>query len=260
MLTDTRDVPVHFSELKRMQLSPAHCKVAMLTPREVNPKAAHLRHGQALNLLLDGSRAYAIWRGKVKNGKVWDAFAEENADRLILTPEEFNAADCAAQAIAHKPEAMKRLDGERQKSIEWKWLGRQCASTLDVIRKGEFITELKTARSAHPDRFLFAANRYGYHAQHAFYALAARYAGLGEHEHSIIVSESEPPWDVTIIRLTARRLELGERMCRMWMERLLACEAAGEFPGYTQTIVEWDVDDDAALVFDGDGDEDEAAQ
>lgn len=259
MITDTRLLDCHFSELKRMALSPAHCRAAMLEPREVNPKASYLRHGLGVDAILFGVQPYVVWEGERRAGKVWDEFSAKFSDFLILSREEFNRADASAQAIAHNRDAMRVLDGDRQRSIAWEWLGRKCHSTLDIIKPGSHITELKTARSAHPDRFRFAAIRYCYHAQHRFYGLAAEYAGMGAHEHFIVVAESAPPWAVTVLRVTPRTLLAGERMLRVWMERLLACEASGDFPAYTQTILDLDLDDESELIFDDDPPGEEAA-
>lgn len=255
-MTDVRTVDVHFSELKRIALSPAHYKAAVEAGRDVNPKAGYLRFGLGVDAILFGVTPYVVWEGERRAGKVWDEFSEKFADLLILSRDEFNRADMCAQAIAHTPFAMRVLEGERQRAIEWSWLGRKCGSTLDIIKPGSHITELKTARSAHPDRFRFAAIRYAYHAQHRFYGMAASHAGLGEHEHYVVVAESEPPWAVTVLRLTPRTLLAGERLLRTWFERLLSCEAENSWPAYAQTVLDLDVDEDNELLFD----EDEAAQ
>jgi hypothetical protein len=50
---------------------------------------------------------------------------------------------------------------------------------------------------------------------------------------------------------------MGERLCRVWLEKLLACEAADRWPGYCQSFEEWDIETDVELTF---GEEAEAAQ
>lgn len=56
-----------------------------------------------------------------------------------------------------------------------------------------------------------------------------------------------------MLRLTPRALEEGEKLNRSWIERLDGCELADEWPGYTQSILDLDVPDDAsdALLIDG---------
>lgn len=255
-MIDVRKCPVRFSELKRIALSPAHYKAACEAGRDVNPKASYLRHGLGVDAILFAVTPYVVWEGERRAGKAWEDFSGTHASSLILSRDEFSRADCAAQAIAHNRDAMRVLDGDRQRRIEWEWLGLPCASTLDIVKPRSHVTELKTAKTAHPDRFKFASMRYCYAEQHRFYGMAAAQAFLGEHEHFTVVSESEAPWCVTVLRYTPRTLTAAERRLRIWMERLKSCIEANEWPGYSQTIVDLDLEEENDLIFD----EDEAAQ
>jgi hypothetical protein len=53
------------------------------------------------------------------------------------------------------------------------------------------------------------------------------------------VVEPVEPYVVTVLRAEEDVLELGRRCVRLWMEQLLTCEAANQWPGYTQGIVPW---------------------
>jgi hypothetical protein len=53
-----------------------------------------------------------------------------------------------------------------------------------------------------------------------------------------------------VFRLPERALEAGRRANRLWLERLLVCEQSGEFPPYSQSVVELGFpEDEPALVF-----------
>lgn len=246
--------PVRFSELKHMARSPAHYKAAVEAGRSPTPSTPARRFGSLVDALAFGRAKFAVWPG-TRRGKDWEKFESDNADRLIVTATEHERALACAKSLQSHADAMRYLDGERQKAIAWEWMGRACHSTLDSITQGKFISDLKTARTTEPARFKSACLFYAYHAQHWFYGRAAAHVGLGEHEHYIVGVESAPPFAVTIFHLTPRTLLEGEKLIRVWFERVRGCEEANEWPGYAQTVLDLDVDEDAELVF---GDEDDA--
>jgi hypothetical protein len=74
----------------------------------------------------------------------------------------------------------------------------------------------------------------------------------------VVAVESTPPFPVTVMRLTDRALDQGERLCTSWMETLLNCEASNFWPPYAQSIVPLDVPDDPEIEF-SDGEEPNSA-
>jgi hypothetical protein len=208
-----------------------------------------MRFGSLVDAIAFGKTRVAVWDGQ-RRGKAWESFAADNADRLVVTDTEFARASACAMALRAHPQACELLDAERQRPIAWKWMGRDCGSTLDVINPGRWIADLKTARTTQPMRFRRACLSMGYHAQQRFYGMAAEYAGLGRHEHYIVGIESAPPWAITIFRLVPRALLEGEKLCRSWFEQLLTCEASNEWPAYSQSIIDLDTDEDSELIFD----------
>lgn len=240
--------PVRFSNLKRMAQSPAHylCAVARSN--------AAMERGSAVHSLVLGGPRVICFSGKVRRGAEWEKFRASNPDAIILTETEHAKAIDMAAAVMSNPVAMSALEGIREKEVNWSFLGRACQSHIDVIG-GSYVTELKTCAVGQPDRFGYNALKYGYHAQLAFYMEAVREAGLGNPSEAYIVAvESYAPYVVTTLKLTERALEHGARLYRLWFERLLACEAAGEFPGYCNSIVPLDApEDDVELTFGASG-------
>lgn len=228
--------PVHFTHLKRMSDSPAH----YLASLEENRDSAAFHFGRLVHyLILGGVYDYAVWTGKRRAGKVWEAFEEANEGRDIFTKNDLDHAMRITKAVKTDRLAQPFLEGEREKLIEWSFLNRKCQSRLDVL--GDHVVEVKTTQCSKPEKFRWDVDRYAYHAQLAFYRDAARYIGRPTRGAIIIAVEKELPYAVTVCRLSDALLEEGAKLNRLWMERLLSCERANEWPAYTQSIEEYDV-------------------
>src|SRR5262249_15901603 len=147
-----------------------------------------------------------------------EEFRDSHVGQLIVTSDEYERARRCADSVHSRPYAMELLEGEREQQIEWEWLGRKCSSRLDCLGE-HFVTDLKTSNTVQPDRFRAACTgRFSYHAQLAFYYMAAQYIGSPVRLTHIIGVETQPPYDVTVLRMTPRALEAGFRLCRIWME------------------------------------------
>lgn len=249
--------PVRFSRLKAIARSPAHYQYELTHP---SPDTVAMRRGRYTDAILFGSSIeWAIYPGD-RRGKAWYAFEEKHAARLgsVITAKELAPCEGMAAAIRRNPTALDLiLNGTKQQTIGWSFLGRSCSGTPDCFNPGR-VVDLKTTRCAQPERFQFEAKRLGYLSQLAWYMDGVAACGLGKPSEAFIVAvESTPPHPVTVLRLTDNAIDLGRRACRLWMERLLQCEATGEWPGYVQGIVDLDVETDVELTF---GDEPAATE
>jgi hypothetical protein len=155
-----------------------------------------------------------------------------------------------ADAVRANPEARALLTGTREKTILFDSLGIPCRVTPDVVGPG-CVVELKTTADASPRRFPWHALRMQYHAQLAWQIHGVRQSGQGTPDRAFIVAvESSAPYAVTVLRLTDRALEHGERAFRLWMEQLKVCLESDRWPGYSDAIVDLDVpDDELELTF-----------
>ncbi len=238
--------PLRFSRLKLMGKSPAH--YAAHVPYETGA----MQIGTAADALLLGGQTVLAYPGAVRRGKEYDAFCEKNPGALILTQKDAAAALGIAEAVNACPDAVRLLTGIRQHTILWDFNGRPCRSTPDV-RGDEFLTDLKTGETSDPRFFPFKVRRFAYHAQMSFYETAVACAKLPPVTQSYIVSvEQAPPHVVTVYRLSEQAIELGARLWRLWFEQLQVCEASGQFPPYSQSIVDLELFDDNELVELGD--------
>jgi len=252
---DPRTVPLRFSHLKQMQRSPAHARHAMRY--DGDPTLAK-RIGSAAHSLLLGGPALIVFPGKVRNGKTWDAFKAEHADKIICSQKERDRAQRVNDAVRSNPVASRVLYGEGytyEQTINWTWQGRAVRCTPDV-RSWRHLVDLKTCRTAEPEKFMWDCVRMGYHAQLALYSMAMatqNKSGSEPQDVYIVAVESFAPHDVVVRHLTPQARDVGRRLVERWMERFLECECRGEWPGYATAPVDLDVPLEAVdLVFDDD--------
>ncbi len=232
---------VHFSALKEINKSPAHYQYVSAHGRDDKP---FLRSGRLLHsLVFEETNAFAVYDG-IRRGKEWEAFKADHADvETIVNVAEHAEANAMAAAIRARPDAVRLLEGDRERYLEWTWLGRPCAGTIDVIG-ADWVTELKTCRTAKPDWFQRDALRFDYHTQLAWYRNGvAQSLRVVPHRAHIVAVESSPPYPVVVWQLTDRALELGERRARLWLEQLMACEGSDSWPGYCESMIDFDVPD-----------------
>lgn len=240
---------LRFHQLRRIGQSPAHYKASI--EADVAPA------GTALHSTILGGKRLAKWdrmtesgRSAPRSGQHWEAFKRDNADALILTPSEYDEAAGMAASVRACPEAMRVLDGAKEQTLYWDILGRRCRGTPDV-RSDQYITDLKSTRTADPRRFMWEMLKYAYHAQLAWYLDGNRraLADLGVNKAPeiayIVAVENSPPYVTTVFRLTERALEAGHRLTRIWLETLQNCEESNFWPGYSQCVVPLDVPDSA---------------
>lgn len=244
--------PVRFSNLKHMARSPLHYRTAVLDSIH---ETRSMRVGYGVHSRVLGASPHVVYEGD-RRGKAWDAFKAEHWGARILTSGEDDDARRIADAVKAHPRAVELLDGKRELEIGWAWLGRDCMSHLDVLGDGR-IADLKITSAGPPEKFRWHALRSGWHAQLAFYRRAAKSIGVDAKECYLIAVEDKSPYAVTVRVLTERALAAGDKLCRLWMERLLSCEAADHWPAYCESDLALDVEDEAS--FEVDGEEAEAA-
>lgn len=237
---DPRSVPVRFSRLKRMALSPAHYLHSVQRSGEDADRLEY-RLGSGVHAIVLG-KPVIRYSGR-RAGKAWDLFAVEHADKVILNDREWAEAQAMASAITRNREACTLLwEGTTiETEIRWRHLGRECSSTPDAITR-HHVAELKTSRTAHPSWFVREALRFHYHVQLQAYRLAALDAhGWSIDAAYVVAVEKDPPYPITIFRLTDRALDEAHNTWSAWFQQLLVCEEADQWPEYASALVDFDV-------------------
>jgi hypothetical protein len=237
---DPRSVPVRFSRLRLMARSALHYYDALQDPTDYDSLARRI--GRGTHALVLG-QPVVVFRGAVRRGKEWDAFRLEHAGEEILNETEYERSHRIASAIHNHDDAKRLLFGpgvQLEKHLAWTLDGRACSSRPDAFTH-DTVAELKTARTCEPDKFIRDAQRSGYHAQLSFYMAALESFGIVKPQNAVIISvESERPHSVVCYELTARAIDIGTSMWRLWWERLRVCEESGCWPGYSESVLPFD--------------------
>lgn len=255
---DPRSLPCRYSALKQFAQSPLHYWHAM---QGDYAESLSMRLGSGAHALLFGT-PYVRWDGKVRNGKAWEQFKAIYAGSLILSTSELGKAEAMRDAIRGNALAMSVLFGPgmvHEERIDWTWNGRAYRSTPDAFGP-RHLADLKCLRSAKPEDVMWQSRKMQYHAQAALYRTALREAGLSTVDDAyLVVVENKQPHPVTVLRFTPAALEQGERSLVLWDEQRRACEQAGEYPGYVQSIVDLDLPGESEPLIFGDDAEDDSS-
>lgn len=231
--------PLRFSRLCLMGRSAAHYAAYE------EPDTTSMEVGTAADRLVFSTGPVLAYPGAQRRGKEYEAFCNANPGALILTQKDAAKALGIAEAVSACADAQRLLTGGvAQQTMLWDFQGRSCRGTPDVRGNG-YLADLKTGETSDPRRFAWKLRTYAYHAQMAWYESGVQLSGFAPISDSYIVAvEQAPPHVVTVFRLTDRAIELGARLWRLWFEQLQVCEASGDFPPYSQSIVDLDVLDD----------------
>lgn len=226
--------PVRFSHLRAYGRTPAHGKHARLAAKD-DPTIA-MERGTAVDAIIFGHKKVIAYPGATRRGKEYDAFCAAHPDYEILTKSEYDKANRMADAVRSCKIAAPLLNGVRQDTLLFKWMGLECRTTPDV-RGPDFLTELKTSQTSDPARFVWHARRMHYHAQLRFQEFGCEKHHFRIRESWIVCVESEAPHPVTVFHLEPEAREEGEKLLMLWAERLKNSEASDHYPGYVDCAV-----------------------
>jgi hypothetical protein len=244
-------VPLRWSHLKHMGNSAAHYRYFLENPVK---ETDSMRLGSRVHdLVLKGGRnRFAIWEGGNRSGLDWKLFAAAHIDATILTANQEENAQAIATAVLCNDEAMAALFGcVTEQRRTWSIAGRECEGTPDAVGPSS-VTDLKITNDTSPGRFPWHARRMGWLGQISWYDFGA-FAGQAE-RLTLIAAPNVPPFDpklVTVYRLTPDAAEMGHRIWRSHFERLRVCEESDSWPGYSDCVVPFEVDQDFTLHMNG---------
>jgi hypothetical protein len=248
-VSDPREVRLRVHHLEKFEQSPAHAYHSMVSG--YGDSTLSTRIGSGTHALTFGTPKVVstAHRRGTKARKAFDA--DQEPGTLILSPGELRKSQAIADSIRRNKIAERILFSEGvilEGRIDWEWNGRKCRSTPDAYNF-RTLADLKSCRSAEPEKFKRDAVRYAYPAKLAWYRRAIEATtGVRTQHNYLIAVEQSAPYVVTPFELTERALEAGDRLVKKWFEQLKVCEATNHWPAYTLGIEEFDVIDFDAEV------------
>ena len=186
---------------------------------------------------------YVVYPGKVRRGKAWEEFQEENGWCEIITANDMELAETMAAAVQVHPVASTLLSGgDAEVNLEWTdpVTGMKCKGRADYLT--DRVIDLKTAREVDPRRFSRAIADYQYHGQLAYYHDGWRRSMCDPDSPVlnpiIIAVQSQPPYDVAVYQMTDEAMDAGRALYRGLLDRLAECMATDTWPGVAGEVVD----------------------
>ncbi len=163
--------------------------------------------------------------------------AEARAEgKTVLKFEEYAEVIAMADAVLSHPDAGPLLTGA-QPEVSLLWddplAGIRCRGRLDYWHeRANVAVDLKSARSADPQRFARHAVEYGYPEQGAHYQTGtAILTGRAAPRFIHVLVEKEPPHLVSVVELDSDFLAVAYDRVRYAINLYADCEATGRWPG-----------------------------
>lgn len=241
------------SSLKEGRNSMAHLAAAVDGER-VKVPTDDMVLGSAMHLcFLEPDQAFsriATWDGAVRRGKVWDAFCESNAGKLLLTVNQSEKLTGMIASLRRHPEVRRWLSKIEHVEVSAVGLvhGLRMKGRCDALTS-EPLIDLKKVSDGAQNRILRTVLDYGYHIQGWIYGQ------LFERERFLILTvEDEPPFDCVAYEMSPALLRQGKREACELIDRVLECQAAGVWPGRSDAVCmlelpEWAAD--SVVTFEG---------
>ncbi len=134
---------------------------------------------------------------------------------------ELSFSDCATEVSALWAHELPGERGTFQMKARW-----------DLLNPGPDLLDLKTAASAHEDKFARAAWEYGYGLQAAIYLDGARANGFDKRRFGFIAQDTEYPYCACIHWLPDPWLKWGAIWYRKVLLDIAEAVRLNDFPGY----------------------------
>lgn len=232
------------SELWRIRESPEKFKYFKEHPRESTPA---LVLGQALHKLAlqpqsfyDEFAVSEAFDRRTKVGKeAYTAFCEANANKTIITAEQFEQINGMVKSLYSNPLSRNLLmsGGEREKEYFWvdEFTGEECKCRADLVTTIDelpLVVDIKTTTCADTDAFMREAVKYGYDFQCGMYCEGIDKCDGVEHGFCIIAVEKDEPYSVNVLLADKNFRTRGADLYREYLGLYHECKESGNWYGY----------------------------
>jgi len=251
----------HFSTLKNISTTPLHYKHFRDNPR---PDTDSFLIGRGVHSLVLENKEPAIFDGR-RAGAEYKAAVLANGGDKLLSSTQGALARAMADSVSHSRLAMEILSRapRRETKLIWERNGRKCAGRDDADDATKttlptVLVELKTAKSAHPFRFMKEAEFYRYPEQMSWYAEALGIKYEAEFTqwpdcYIIVVENNGPVLPVSVHRVSPLRLNKAHNDVNDWLEKVARCERERYWPGWDSAVN--NIECEVPVCEDGDFDE-----
>jgi len=240
--------PIRWSSLRHLRQSAQHYRYFLEHGTDETPA---MRIGSIVHGIILGSQHSFVIYEEARRGNAWKEFKAAHEGKRIITREEFDRGYEISKSVLANADARLLCKGAKERTISWSIDGRECSGTPDFA--GNDLGELKITADARPEKLPWQAQRMGWLGQLEWYAHGLAAAGFQAPEQvQVIAVEPKPPYPVVVYNLTEAAREAGKRTWRLLWEQLMACERSDRWPGYCESVVPLDVNEqELELVIDG---------
>jgi hypothetical protein len=226
-----------YSGMKLLKRSPQHLMAWYSSPDRDETRSMALGTLNHL-LLLEPHREktdLAIWTGKVKNGKAWEEFEAQNADKMIIKPKDLEDSRAMIRSVLANPFVKKALGQPGKAELEFYGVDPvfecpvKCA--FDWITDDLVLDLKKTAKgvSEFESRSIWD---YDYHVQAAFYLRLAEIMDGRKRQFGWVVVEEEAPNACVLVLPRPEHIELGNAVVEDMLGKFSICYRDQTWPGY----------------------------
>lgn len=231
------------SDLKKIVKSPAHYRYWKDhpedndTPALVMGRACHKYMLEKDDFFTEFAIAPNVDR-RTKEGKAqWLLFQTENADKDIITAEEFEKIKEMHKALYSTEFVADLLSGEKELSFftvdDDTLLPLKCRpDCLSVVKGTNILIDYKTCTDAENMRFYRDSVKLNYDLQLAYYIDILKKVTGEDFLVVILAQEKSAPYAVNVFELSEQYLESGRGVYREMLKVYAECEKSGNWYGY----------------------------
>ncbi len=180
-----------------------------------------------------------------KNSKVYKAWAEEQAHNLILSAKDIKNIRAMVSKMLSKSTALQYLQaGWAERSLLWlePEYGIWCKGRIDFLSSSPVaLIDLKKTQVATRWAFEGSIRRYDYYHQVAHYERGfCRVMNIDWRKQPAwiwIASEIDPPNECNVFKADVAEIDRAEEELLSWYEAYAYCLSTGEWPGYSDDII-----------------------
>jgi hypothetical protein len=228
--------------------SAAHARNAMINPADQTEAQAIGSAAHCAILEPDAFEARFVAAPKLDKRTVagkaaWAAFAQANADKIVLSQPEWDLSKRLQEAAWSHATASEllRSPGQVELSVSWDDAGTgvRCKGRLDrvgAIAGWSVVADVKTTRDASRRSFERDIYTFHYHEQAAFYLDGLNAVAPHDRKFIFVAVEKDAPHCVAVYELDDDALELGRKEYGRHLRAYAECIKTGQWPGYGEGV------------------------